>query len=117
MAAPLRYALTLLCWGMMLTIYLPLLPAAGIMTMPAFSFAHWQYLLNDPQLAQALAATLVSTLLGVGGALFLALFVIATLWPSAGWQRPASRLPFLLALPHVAFASYALTLFAEGGAL
>lgn len=117
MAAPLRYALTLLCWGMMLIIYLPLLPAAGIMAMPAFSFAHWQYLLNDPQLAQALAATLVSTLLGVGGALFLALFVIATLWPSAGWQRLASRLPLLLALPHVAFATCALILFAEGGAL
>ena len=37
MAAPLRYALILLCWGMMLIIYLPLLPASGMLLAPAFS--------------------------------------------------------------------------------
>lgn len=117
MATPLRYALILLCWGMMLIIYLPLLPAAGLLLRPAFSLAHWQQLLTDPQLIQALTATVISTLLAVGGALVLALLLIATLWPSASWQRLSSRLPWLLALPHVAFATCALLLFAEGGAL
>ena len=96
MAAPLRYALILLCWGMMLIIYLPLLPAAGLLLRPAFSLAHWQQLLTDSQLIQALTATIVSTLLSVGGALVLALLLIATLWPSASWQRLSSRLPWLL---------------------
>lgn len=117
MAAPLRYALILLCWGMMLIIYLPLLPAAGILLAPALSLTHWQSLLSDPQLPQAVAATLVSTLIAVGGALLLTLLLITTLWPSPAWQRLSSRLPWLLALPHVAFATCALLLFAEGGAL
>ncbi len=117
MAAPLRYALILLCWGMMLVIYLPLLPAAGILLAPALSLTHWQSLLFDPQLPQAVAATLISTLIAVGGALLLTLLLITTLWPSPAWQRLSSRLPWLLALPHVAFATCALLLFAEGGAL
>ena len=40
MAAPLRYALILLCWGMMLIIYLPLLPAAGLLLRSAFSLVN-----------------------------------------------------------------------------
>lgn len=117
MASPLRYALILLCWGMMLVIYLPLLPAAGVLFTPVLSLSSWQQLLADPQLPQAAAATFISTLIAVGGALLLTLLIIATLWPSPAWQRLASRLPWLLALPHVAFASAALLLFAEGGAL
>ncbi len=117
MAAPLRYALITLCWGMMLIIYLPLLPAAGVLLTPAFSLFHWQQLFSDPQLSQALLATLISALVAIGGALLLTLLVIAPLWPSPGWQRLASRLPWLLALPHVAFATCALLLFAEGGAI
>ena len=117
MAAPLRYTLILLCWGMMLVIYLPLLPAAGVILTPALSLAHWQSLLFDPQLPQAVTATLISTLIAVGGALLLTLLLIATLWPSSAWQKLSSRLPWLLALPHVAFATCALLLFAEGGAL
>lgn len=117
MAAALRYALITLCWGMMLIIYLPLLPAAGVLLTPAFSLFHWQQLFSDPQLSQALLATLISSLVAIGGALLLTMVVIATLWPSPGWQRLASRLPWLLALPHVAFATCALLLFAEGGAI
>lgn len=117
MAAPLRYALIALSWGLMLLIYLPLIPAAGLLLSPASSLSHWLRLFADPQLPQAILATLVSTLIGVGGALLLALLVIATLWPSVRWQRLASRLPWLLALPHVAFATCALLLFAEGGEL
>ena len=117
MAAPLRYALTALCWGLMLFIYLPLLPATELLLSPAMSVAHWRQLFNDPQLPQAIISTLVSTLIGVGGALLLALLAITTLWPSPRWQRLASRLPWLLALPHVAFATCALLLFAEGGEL
>ncbi|HBZ3770246.1 TPA: thiamine ABC transporter permease, partial [Klebsiella pneumoniae] len=66
MAAPLRYPLILLAWGAMAAIYLPLLPAAGELVGAARFPAHWRALFADPQLGQALAATLVSTLLSVG---------------------------------------------------
>ncbi|HCJ2530702.1 TPA: thiamine ABC transporter permease, partial [Klebsiella pneumoniae] len=115
MAAPLRYPLILLAWGAMAAIYLPLLPAAGELVGAARSPAHWRALFADPQLSQALAATLVSTLLSVGGALLIALTIVAALWPSARWRRQASRLPLLLAVPHLALATAALLLFAEGG--
>ncbi|HCQ8380194.1 TPA: thiamine ABC transporter permease, partial [Klebsiella pneumoniae] len=91
MAAPLRYTLILLAWGAMAAIYLPLFPAAGELVGAARSPAHWRALFADPQLGQALAATLVSTLLSVGGALLIALTIVAALWPSARWRR----LPFL----------------------
>ena len=115
MVAPLRYPLIALTWGAIALIYLPLLPAAALMAIPAVDAAAWRALFSDPQLPQALAATLVSTLLAVGGALFITLMVIGALWPATGWQRLARRLPLLLAVPHVAFATAALLLFAEGG--
>lgn len=99
----------------MAAIYLPLFPAAGELVGAARSPAHWRALFADPQLGQALAATLVSTLLSVGGALLIALTIVAALWPSARWRRLASRLPLLLAVPHLALATAALLLFAEGG--
>lgn len=77
MAAPLRYPLILLAWGAMAAIYLPLLPAAGELVGAARSPANWRALFADPQLSQALAATLVSTLLSVGGALLIALTIVA----------------------------------------
>ncbi|STU41659.1 ABC transporter permease [Klebsiella pneumoniae] len=89
MAAPLRYTLILLAWGAMAAIYLPLFPAAGELVGAARSPAHWRALFADPQLGQALAATLVSTLLSVGGALLIALTIVAALWPSARWRRLA----------------------------
>ncbi|MCS2164548.1 ABC transporter permease subunit [Scandinavium manionii] len=115
MATPLRHALTVLLWAAMGLIYLPLLPAVVQLLMPALTLANWQALLGDPQLPQAALATMVSTLIAVVGAFALALSVVAALWPSQQWQRLAARLPLLLALPHVAFASAALLLFAEGG--
>ncbi|WHP33230.1 thiamine ABC transporter permease [Trabulsiella odontotermitis] len=115
MATPLRYALTLLVVGAIVVIYAPLLPALRLMTEPALSLRHWQVLFADPQLWQALAATLVSTGIAVFGALALALTAIAVCWPGNGWQTLVSRLPLLLAVPHVAFAASALLLFAEGG--
>ncbi|MFK3662798.1 thiamine ABC transporter permease [Scandinavium sp. NPDC088450] len=115
MAAPLRYALISLLWATMALIYLPLLPALSQLAQPAFSLADWQTLLHDTQLPQALLATLVSTLIAVVGALLIALSVVAALWPSQRWQRLASQLPLLLAVPHVAFVTAALLLFAEGG--
>ncbi|SQC71643.1 ABC transporter permease [Klebsiella pneumoniae] len=114
MAAPLRYPLILLAWGAMAAIYLPLLPAAGELVGAARSPAHWRALFADPQLGQALAATLVSTLLSVGGALLIALTIVAALWPSARWRRLASRLPLLLAVPHLALATAALLLSPKG---
>ena len=115
MAAPLRYALIALLWAAMGVIYLPLLPAAMQLLPPVFSTASWHALLADPQLPQALLATLVSTLVAVIGALAIALCIIAAFWPSDRWQRLATRLPLMLAIPHVAFASAALLLFADDG--
>ncbi|SNY59664.1 ABC transporter permease subunit [Enterobacter sp. CC120223-11] len=115
MAAPLRYTLTGLLWAAMGLIYLPLLPAAVQLFAPAFSSMYWQVLLDDPQLPQAALATLISTLIALIGALSIALCVVSALWPSRLWQQLATRLPLLLAVPHVAFASAAWLLFAEGG--
>ena len=93
MAAPLRHALRLLAWAAVALIYLPLLPAAALMALPALRRARWLSLFADPQFSQALAATLVSTLLSVGGALIITLTVVAALWPSGGWRRLAARTP------------------------
>jgi putative thiamine transport system permease protein len=115
MATPLRYALILLLWAIMAAVYLPLVPAAFSLIAPALSLPHWLALFADPQLPQALLATLVSTGLAAGGALIIALLAILTLWPGAGWARLSTRLPWLLAIPHVAFATSVLLVFAEGG--
>ncbi|RAU38934.1 thiamine ABC transporter permease [Enterobacter sp. RIT418] len=115
MASPLRYALGGLARLAMAVIYVPLVPAAVILLAPAFSSEGWQSLLGDPQLPQALAATLVSTLIATLGALLIALGFVALLWPGERWQRLSGRLPWLLAVPHVAFATSVLLVFAEGG--
>lgn len=117
MATPLRYALILLLWGIMAAVYLPLVPATFSLAGPALSATHWLALFDDPQLPQALLATLVSVGLATLGALALALAAILFLWPGAGWARLCTRLPWLLAIPHVAFATSMLLVFAEGGIL
>ncbi len=116
MAAALRFPLILLLWGIMAVIYSPLVPAISSLMVPALSMAHWQALFSDPQLPQALLATLVSTIIAAAGALLIALVLVVALWPGARWQRLHTRLPWLMAVPHVAFATSALLLFAEGGA-
>lgn len=117
MATPLRYALIFLLWAMIAVIYAPLIPAALTLISPALSLTHWQALFADPQLPQALLATLVSTTIAAVGALLIALLVIVALWPGPKWQRMCARLPWLLAIPHVAFATSALLIFADGGLL
>ncbi len=69
------------------------------------------------QLPQALLATLVSTTIAAVGALLIALLVIVALWPGPKSHRMCARLPWLLAIPHVAFATSALLIFADGGLL
>ncbi|MBJ9161164.1 thiamine ABC transporter permease [Citrobacter farmeri] len=117
MAAPLRVALTLLAWLCMAAIYAPLLPASALLIAPSLSLANWQALFADPQLPQALLATVVSVFIAAAGALFIALSNVVATWPGVRWRRLSTRLPWLLAIPHVAFASAALLLFAEGGLL
>lgn len=117
MATPLRYALIFLLWAMVAVIYAPLIPAAFTLIAPALSLTHWQALFADPQLPQALLATLVSTTIAAVGALLIALLVIVALWPGAKWLHLCARLPWLLAIPHVAFATSVLLLFADGGLL
>ena len=116
MAASLRHPLSWLVGMAMAAIYLPLIPAGVMLIVPAFSAAGWLSLLNDPQLTQALIATLVSTVIATVGSLAIALCVVAALWPGERWRQLSARLPWLLALPHVAFATSVLLTFAEGGA-
>ncbi len=100
------YAVTvrinLLLWAMVAVIYAPLIPAALTLISPALSLTHWRALFADPQLPHALLATLVSTTIAAVGALLIALLVIVALWPGPKWQRMCARLPWLLAIPHVA---------------
>ncbi|UYM56283.1 thiamine ABC transporter permease [Leclercia adecarboxylata] len=117
MAASLRHPLSGLAWLLMAAVYLPLLPAFGLLLPPIFSLENWRALAADPQIPQALAATLVSTLIAAAGALMLALAVVAALWPGSRWRRLCNLLPWLLAIPHVAFAVSVLLIFAEGGEL
>lgn len=117
MAASLRHPLGWLVWLAMAAIYAPLFPATAMLLSPAFSAAGWQSLFRDPQLPQALIATLVSTTLATLGSLFIALCILSALWPGKRWQQMNGRLPGLLAVPHVAFATSVLLLFAEGGAV
>ncbi len=115
MASPLRHPLSAAIWLVMAVIYLPLLPAVAMLFTPALSLDSWQALADDPQLPQAFAATLVSTLLATLGSLVIALGFITLLWPGERWHRLCTQLPWMLAVPHVAFATSALLLFAEGG--
>ena len=117
MAASLRHPLSWLAWALMAAVYLPLLPAFALLLPPVFSLDNWRALVTDPQLPQALIATLVSTLIAAAGALLLALAVVAALWPGSRWRRLCNHLPWLLAIPHVAFAVSVLLMFAEGGEL
>ncbi|MEW7311314.1 ABC transporter permease [Buttiauxella gaviniae] len=75
----------------------------------------WQVLWADNQLPGALRATFNSTVISVTGSLMLCLMLLCGLWPGVRWQRYASHLPLLLALPHVAFASGFLFLFSDNG--
>lgn len=115
MATPLRFTLIFLAWLCMAIVYAPLLPASAELIAPSLSLTRWQALFADPQLPQALLATVVSVGIATAGALFIALSIVVALWPGSRWHRLSSRLPWLLAIPHVAFASAALLLFAEGG--
>lgn len=105
MATPLRYALILLLWAMVAVIYAPLIPAALTLISPALSLAHWQALFDDPQLPQALLATLVSTTIAALGALTIALLVIVALWLDRNGSvcapvcRGCSPFPMLLLPP------------------
>ncbi len=117
MAASLRHPLSWLAWALMAAVYLPLLPAFALLLPPVFSLDNWRALATDPQLPQALIATLVSTLIAAAGALLLALALVAALWPGSRWRRLCNHLPWLLAIPHVAFAVSVLLMFAEGGEL
>ena len=101
MATPLRYALIFLLWAMVAVIYAPLIPATHA-DIACFIVDTLAGVVADPQLPQALLATLVSTTIAAVGALLIALLVIVALWPGPKWQRMCARLPWLLAIPHVA---------------
>lgn len=96
-------------------VFAPLLPGLAMMTKPLLMPEIWQALWTDNQWPQALLATLNSNLISVVGALALCLILLCGLWPGVRWQRYTAQLPLLLALPHVAFASGFLLLFADNG--
>ncbi|BDH46200.1 thiamine ABC transporter permease [Salmonella enterica subsp. enterica serovar Choleraesuis] len=106
---------TLIAGLLLCAIYIPLGPATQSLVAAVFSPQGWGGLLGDMQFSQALQASLVSTLISWGGALFIACLVIAGLWQTPRWTVIYRRLPFLLAIPHVAFASGLLLIFSQGG--
>lgn len=109
---PLIPALALLAVAL---IWLPLAPASALSFRALTTPDAWRLLLNDNQIPQALVASLCATLIAIGGALMIALLTIGTLWPGRHWQRLVARLPGLLAIPHLAFASAMVALFTDGG--
>lgn len=109
--------INLLLWAMVAVIYAPLIPATLTLISPALSLTHWQALFADPQLPQALLATLVSTTIAAVGALLIALLVIVALWPRAEMAAYVRLSAVAARHSHVAFASSALLLFADGGLL
>lgn len=96
-------------------VFAPLLPGLVMMTKPMLMPEIWRQLWADNQWPGALQATLYSTMISVVGSLTLCLILLCGLWPGAHWQRLTSRLPLLLALPHVAFASGFLFLLSDNG--
>jgi putative thiamine transport system permease protein len=96
-------------------VFIPVLPGLALMIPPLLSGETWLALWQDSQWPEALLATLVSTLISAGGALLLTLIIICGLFPGERWQRYLRRLPLLLALPHVAFASGFFFLFSDSG--
>ena len=105
----------ILAWLAVGGIFAPLLPGLVMMATPAMAPEIWHALWADNQWQAALRATLNSTMISVAGSQALCLVMLCGLWPGARWQRYASQLPLLLALPHVAFASGFLFLFADNG--
>lgn len=109
-----RFTVVIACLAMG-CVYLPLLPGVGRLLWNGLPAAPWNALFTDNQLPAALLATLISTLISTLLALFICLLLVVTLWPFAPWKWLQQRLPVLLALPHVAFASGCLLLFAPSG--
>jgi putative thiamine transport system permease protein len=106
---------TLAGWLAAGLVFIPVLPGLALMVPPLLRGETWLALWQDSQWPAALLATLTSTLISAGGALLLALIIICGLFPGARWQRYLRRLPLLLALPHVAFASGFYFLFSDSG--
>lgn len=105
----------LMAWGGVGLIFFPLLLGLWLMLSPVLHGSSWLAFWLDGQWQQALITTLTSSLIGSVGALLLCLLVVTGLYPGAGWQRYQRRLPVLLAVPHVAFATGSLFLFAPTG--
>lgn len=116
MAATLRHPLTtgtcLLALG---SIGFPLLPAFFWCMRAAASGPAWQLLFAERQFPQSLLATVISTAVAISGALLLLLVTLAACWPGPRWQSLIGRLPWMLAIPHLALASAMLVLFSDGG--
>jgi len=96
-------------------VFVPLLPGLLWAMGPSLSASVWQALLTDPQFAQALLATLVSSLFGTLLACLMAAGLATRLYPSPAWQRLQQRLPLLLSVPHAAFAVGLFFLIAPSG--
>lgn len=96
-------------------VFVPVLPGLALIVPPLLHGEPWFALWQDSQRPEAIIATLVSTMLSVGGALLLTLIILCALFPGERWQRYLQRLPLLLALPHVALASGFFFMFSDSG--
>lgn len=116
MATPLRYALIFLLWAMIAVIYAPLIGS---------SHADIACFVVDALAGVICRSTVTAGITGDAGVdnhcggRGVVDCPAGDCGAVAGpkWQRMCARLPWLLAIPHVAFATSALLLFADGGLL
>ena len=93
----------------------PVLPGLLWSLSPAVDTHAWANLWADNQWPAALQATLVSAFVGTALACAVVAGVATSLYPGARWLRLQHRLPWLLAIPHAAFAVGLFFLMAPSG--
>jgi putative thiamine transport system permease protein len=85
-------------------IVVPIFPGLFWELASTLNLTVWQNLLSDPLLVGAAWRSLFTTFGSTLLATALALIITIALYPSRNWVRWQTRLPFLLAMPHAAFA-------------
>lgn len=106
--------ISVLAFGLCTLLYLPVLTLA-IPFAQLVSPEPWVSLFSSAQVLPALQTTLISTLGSVFLALILALVITGSLIFRPSYSSFVTRLPFLLAIPHLAFAVGLYVLFSPKG--
>lgn len=97
----LSYILSLL---LVAIIFVPIIPGLLLEVTSVFSFSVWHALFQDPLFIPAAKLSIFSALGSTLLAIILAFAITVSLYPSHRWLHWQKRLPFLLSMPHAAFA-------------